>query len=81
MRSDLRGAMYDACDMERNDGIFEVARTYGDSRRCLGDLRVFGRRALGHDERRDLDVRGKGSIVASRVDENGLGGEAGTKNR
>jgi len=67
--------------MERNDGVFEVARTYGDSRRCLSDLRVFGRRALGRDERRDLDVRGKGSIVASRVDENGLGGEAGTENR
>jgi len=28
-----------------NDGIFEVARFCGDSRRYLGNLHVFGRRA------------------------------------
>jgi len=41
-----------------NDGTFKVAHTCGDSQRCLGDLCVFSRRALGHDERRDLDTRG-----------------------
>ena len=48
---------------DENDGHFDVARACGVDRRCLGDLRVFGRRALKCNERRDLAVRGKGSIV------------------
>ena len=59
-----------------NDGIFEVARACGVGRRCLGDLRDIGRRALGamrgwiccDEERVDLMV--------TRVDEDKFGGEA-----
>ena len=46
-----------------NDGTFKVAHTCGDSQRCLSDLCVFSRRALGHDERTDLDTRGKGPMA------------------
>ena len=44
----------------------------------MGDPRDFGRRGLGSEERRDSDVRGKGSIssVATRVNEDGFGGKA-----
>jgi hypothetical protein len=49
----------------------------GVDQRCLGDLRVFGRRALGRGERRSLlvVVRGRRSIL--RVEEAELGGWKG----
>ena len=69
--------MYKVCDMERRD-FRGGGRAYGIDRLCLGDPRDFGGRGLGSEGRRDLDVRGKGSIssVATRVNEDGFGGKA-----
>jgi len=59
-----------------NGGLFEVARSCSAGQRCLGNPRVFSRRALGRDERRDLAVRERVDRMAIRVDEDGFGGEA-----
>ena len=57
-----------------------MGRICGISQQCLGDPRVVGRRALWRGERRDLTVKGERlDCMATRVDENGFGGEARNK--
>jgi len=46
--------------------MFHVARD-GVSQQDLGDPRVFYRRALRGKERKDLEVKGKGSIIWQRA--------------
>jgi len=61
------------------NGIIDVACTCGVNQQCLGDLRVFGRRALGCDEKRDFDCEGERvdcMATTRRVDEDSVGGEA-----
>ena len=55
-------------------GYFGEACTRGIGRQCLGEPRVFSRRALRCDERRDF--RERINRMVTRVDEDGFGGEA-----